>query len=717
MSENRTDTKHLIYTDVFFLGFTLIGAQIIFIREFLLLFNGNELVIGLLFTIWMISTAAGSFTGRFYKSINDYPALFRALLVFVTVYPIVAIFSAEYFRNDVFELGRMASLTEIIAFSFVLLLPVCFTGGFLFTILNGKLGNESKSLHNSYAIESFGSLVGGAVISLYFIYTLGVNNFRSLTYLLIINFVYFGISDFRHGKEVRSFIFLLLAIGFMYLIYNVEPGQIAKEKYFEGQKLLVTKETPFGNLSITKTGDQLNYYENGVILFSDDNITQREEDVHYAMLQRQSARKVLLIGGGITGTLTEILKYPSVEQLYYVDINPELINLTEKFFKSFQTKRIYSYAIDPVMFVKQTLEKFDVVLVNMPSPVNAQLNRFFTIEFYHRLKHILNHNGLISTRLPSSSNYLSENEIKLQATVLNSLGKVFKNVLLVPGDKNYFIASDSAVQINYANLLTGNGFENSYVNKNYINDDLIRFRSGSILNTFKGVQTVNYDFKPVVYLSAIKHWMSYYGDNSIYITFLCLAFALVFIIFSKPFSSVMFTSGFTGAGTEIILLIAFQVLAGYVYLYLGVVITLFMAGLSIGAFESRKINPAKRNKFTILVQLISGALILITAMTLYFLKEVEVDYYVQFVIGLLILLISILVGFQYGLSVSKNNTEAGKIVSVIYSSDLFGSAFGSLVVAIFFIPVFGIYFSLYIMAGLHLLTLLIYLIKRKIKYL
>jgi spermidine synthase len=238
-----------------------------------------------------------------------------------------------------------------------------------------------------------------------------------------------------------------------------------------------------------------------------------------------------------------------------------------------------------------------------------------------------------------------------------------------------------------------------------------------VLESFNGIPTLNYDFKPVVYLSAIRHWMSYYGDSYKFLPIVCLVLAILFILLSKPFSSVMFTSGFTGAGTEIILLIAFQVLAGYVYLYLGVIITLFMAGLSVGAFESRKIKEKHKNIYTIVNQIISGILILISALMLYYIKHFETQLSVQSAIGMVIFIVAVLVGFQYGLSVSLNREDPKNIVSTIYSSDLIGSAFGSLVVAIFFIPVLGIYMSLYLMAGLHLITLLIYLVKRKIKYL
>lgn len=717
MTSKNQKVKRFIYTDVFFLGFTLIAAQIILIREFLLLFNGNELVIGIVFSIWMILTASGSWLGRFFNGKSDYPALLRGLLILLTIYPIFAVFSIEYFRNDIFEYGRMASFYEIIGYTFIILLPFCFSGGYLFTALNIMAGKGRGRLQNCYAIESFGSLCGGIIVSLYFIYMLGVDNFRSLTYLVLINFVYFGITDFRRGKQISSFGALAVAIGVMILIYNVEPGKIAKEKFFDGQELLLTEETIFGNLSVTRTGNQLNYYENGVILFSDGNIVQKEEDIHYALLQKPGAKNILLVGGGYSGTINEILKYSAVEEITYVENNPEIINLYENSTKTFGGITIRTYAIDPIVYINKTTKKFDIIFVNLPSPSNAQLNRYYTQEFYSKVHQITNSGGILSTRLASSANYLSDEELKLQASIYNSLNQVFKYVLVVQGDKNYYLSSDSILTVNYIDQFSKTGIETDFVNSNYLNDDLIRFRSDKIIESYQEHHTINYDFKPTVYLYYIQHWISYYGNNYWIIPVISFMIILIFAIFSRPFSTVMFTSGFTGAGTEIVLLIVFQVLVGYVYLLLGVVITIFMAGLMTGAFLSRKIAVTRSHRLTIITQLISGIFLFVIAVSLTYIKDIQSGNYLQFILCLFMLIVSCLVGYQYGLSVSRKSDDSGKTVSSIYAADLVGSAIGSLLTAILLIPVLGIYVTLYYLSGFHFLTLLIYLIKHKIKYL
>lgn len=52
------------FLPVFALGSTAIISQLIILREFMTIFNGNELVIGTILGNWMILTALGAFLGR-----------------------------------------------------------------------------------------------------------------------------------------------------------------------------------------------------------------------------------------------------------------------------------------------------------------------------------------------------------------------------------------------------------------------------------------------------------------------------------------------------------------------------------------------------------------------------------------------------------------------------------------------------------------------------
>ena len=717
METENNISNRLLFADAFFLGFTLLGAQIILLREFLLVFSGNELVIGLLLAIWLIITAAGSWSGRFMRTGRNYDNLIRVLFTLLVMYPLAAAFGIEYFRNDLLEPGRMLSLIEVAGYSSLLLFPLCVTGGFLFVLINISAGDTKGKLQNCYAFESLGSLTGGALISLIFIFYLEIDNFKSLEYLIILNLIFFGIHDFRKGKYMESFVFAGITLGLLLFIHEYDLNELAKRKLFNGQELLTSKETAYGNLTVTKTGVQTNFYENGVLLFSTGNVAQREEDVHYAMLQNPGAANVLLIGGGVTGTAEELLKYPAIRQIDYLEMNPAIFILAKEFTPYLTDKRISMIAEDPLRFIKKTDKKYDVVLVNEPTPSGAGLNRFFTVEFYQRLKKLLTPGGLVSTRLTASENYMSDDEVAMQTSVYNSLKISFAHVLAVPGKKLYFIASDSTLKMNYTTLYKKQDLANKYVNDAYLNDDLLQFRADQILSAYTDGSLLNYDFKPSVYLLYIRHWLGFFGWDIRFIPIVVLVLILLFLIIAKPMATAMFTSGFSGAAAEVSLLIAFQVIFGYVYLFLGIIITVFMAGLTIGSLLSKNCRGDNVMKLVKRVQLLSGIFLVALAVMLPLVKGVQHDVLIRWLFSVAMLLVAVLVGYQYGVIVCGSKKNAGRAVASAYSSDLVGSALGSLLVVVYILPVFGLTMTLLLLGGFHFLTLFILTIKRKMKYL
>ncbi len=717
METGKNISNRLLFADAFFLGFTLLGAQIILLREFLLIYSGNELVIGLLLATWLMITALGSWSGRFVRPGRNYDNLIRVLFTFLVIYPLAAAFGIEYFRNNILEPGRMLSLTEVAGYASLLLFPLCFTGGFLFVLINISAGNAKDKLQNCYAFESLGSLVGGALISLYFIFYLEINNFRSLEYMLILNLIFFGIHDFKKEKYLESFIFALITLGLLLLIRQYDLNDLAKRKLFAGQQVLESKETAYGNLTVTRTGAQTNFFENGLLLFSTGDVAQREEDVHYALLQRPGAQRVLLLGGGATGTLRELLKYPDIQQIDYLEINPEVFELARAYTSFPQDSRIRTIAEDPLRYIKKASGKYEVVLVNQPEPSGAELNRFFTVEFYSKLKKLLLPGGVVETRLPASENYMSDDEIAMQTSVFNSLKKSFDKVLVVPGHKLYFIASDSLLEMDYTVLYDKLKPDNKYVNNNWLNDDLLRFRAGQIVSAYTDTSLLNHDFKPTVYLLYIRHWLGMFGMDLRIIPAFELALVVLFLIFSRPLSTAMFTSGFTGAAAEITLLIAFQVIFGYVYLFMGIIITVFMAGLMVGALFSKNCRGEFIFRQVSRVQLASAATLLLLLLLLTVVSNMYNEVLVRWFFILAMLTVSVLVGYQYGVIVCHSKKNRGKTVASAYASDLAGSALGSLLVAVYVIPAYGLTVTLFLLAAFHFLTLFILTVKRKLKYL
>ena len=112
--------------------------------------------------------------------------------------------------------------------------------------------------------------------------------------------------------------FALIAGGILSLVLLVFPSdRFVKQFIFRNQKIILLKDTPYGSLAITESGDQHNFYENNILLTNTSNIIANEEDVHYALVQKHELRNILLISGGASGVISEILKY-DVDRIDYL---------------------------------------------------------------------------------------------------------------------------------------------------------------------------------------------------------------------------------------------------------------------------------------------------------------------------------------------------------------------------------------------------------------
>ena len=77
-----------------------------------------------------------------------------------------------------------------------------------------------------------------------------------------------------------------------------------------------------------------------MLLFSTDNQQFSEEAVHFAMLQHPAPQKVLLVSGGVAGLTGEVLKYRSVKQLDYIEIDPVILEIGKKYTDNLSNHKI-----------------------------------------------------------------------------------------------------------------------------------------------------------------------------------------------------------------------------------------------------------------------------------------------------------------------------------------------------------------------------------------
>jgi len=697
-SMSSADTEKKLAVAIAMVGLTAIVTETILLREFLSVFYGNELVMGVVLAVWMILTGCGSFLGILAARGANKMRVAMILLLFTSLLPLVTVFLLDYLRNLVFPVGAMIGLVESLYSSFILLMPYCLLSGSLFTLFATIMSERSQAnrIPNVYSIEAIGSVIGGLVFNLILIFTF--STFQTLFLLALLDL---GVCLYLSPQlATRAYQIAVLAFGaiVILLVARFDLDGIAKRSLFPDQQVLFHKDTPYGNLVITREGNQENFYENGSLLFVTDDPVSNEDAVHYAMVQFQHPKSVLLVGGGISGTTNEILKY-GVEKVDYVELNPAVIEIGKNYTAALNDPRIHAINEDGRRFVRRAPGHYDVVLINVPDPATAQINRYYTVEFFRELKKTMSPNAVVSLSLLESVDYMGSEARLLSSLIYSSLKSQFRHVLIIPGLRNHYLASDGALTTNVAQAVTDRNISTISVNRFYVDDELLQQRSQEIMKSIDTNAIVNGDFTPVAYFRQLQYWLSYFGlDPWMPAAFIGILLLAV-VVRLNTVSLGMFSGGFAASSIEVILLVSFQIIYGYVYQATGVVITVFMAGLAAGSYIGQKtitaVNYTRYAGVQIALVLYSLALPLVLSS----LKDsVDSDILVYCVFFLLTALVAVLVGIEFSLAARLMQAKFSSIASTLYSVDLIGSAIGALVISIYVLPLFGVVLSSIIVA-------------------
>jgi len=706
------------------LGCSCVMAQLTLMRESLSAFSGNEMVLGVVLGLWLLLMGVGAALGRLFAPRTEACPAFEWLLILTALLPPLQIFALRSLRNVVFLRGAAVGLTETIAAVLVLLLPYCLAAGCALTLGCVLLMREegAKGIGHGYIADSVGSIVGGILFSL-----LLVRWFDHIALMVcpaILCLLAAGVLG--AGRKSRATPALAASMGIALLagLWLAHPDALSTALQFPGQRILERTRSPYGRLLVTQSGGQFNFLENGVALACSGDVRRIEETVHYPMGQRPDAARVLLISGGISGTANEILKYP-VQRVDYVELDPLLPELGKKYLPAnLANSRIHIINADGRMFIRRCAaraEKYDVVILDAPPPATAQLNRFYTAEFFAETKRVLAPNGVVSFAVGEYENYMGPGLARILATAQRSLSMSFHNTLAIPGGRVFFLGSDGPLSLEIASSLEKRRIATALVNRHYLDAMLMPDRMADIARALTPEGAPNTDLDPVLYFYYLRHWLSQFDAR--FGPFQGgLIFLLVFyLVRLRGASLVLFASGFAGSALEIVLLLAFQVLCGSVYYQLGVIVTVFMLGLAVGAqaclraprgwvlrpsatsngsslFPNRiATNPAPLGSDATTLVILSLAIAVFAALLPFFLcalgrLEVALSsvLLVKTVVALLTFALAVMAGAQFPLAnrIDFDNSASG--VSRLYTADFVGACLGALLASTLLAPLIGI---------------------------
>ncbi len=689
---------------VFFSGTAAVIAQTLMIRESIALFGGYELISGILLCFWLVWAGIGSFVYSKSKIRLTARASYTFLLILLSLF---TVFSISFIRLtlSIFALpfGEIIPLGKVIIISFLSLAPTSFIFGALFPAASRLLEPEQV-----YFYEGIGSFCGGILLSFILVQILPTYGILLLVVCLLVT------CAIAITSKKRLLIIPVLLLFVFVKINNIE--WFLRSKQMPGQELVGLAESRYGVIAVTRSGTQINFYTNGVYDFSYPDLYSSEEAVQYPMLMHDAPRNVLLVGGGVSSCLEQILKHEP-EHVTYLELDPHIIRIADPHIgKSIDAYDNVSVIFgDGRFYIKKTKEKYDVVIINLPDPVNVQLNRFYTTDFFAEVRRVLNENGILSIRITAPPDIISPLFGQLLNTVERSLKTSFKEVLILPAAKTTFLASDHKIEsINVVNILKERTRERNlalqYVNEYFFDYNLTTEKMNYLKERVAdSPAALNTDLKPVCYYYTMILWGGVVSESirEIFIKifnanpFLFLLLFIPFPFFLRRRSIVylsVFSIGASEISAEVILIILFQIYYGYVYSWIGAIIAFYMLGLALGTMFYMRSMLFRRSTRKVLsnVELVMGfyfAVILLISL-------VKIPG-TALLIPFLVFFGGFMGGLHFPLSIAiLKRRHAG----TVYSVDLVGSSFGALITAVIFIPILGIVFTLFLFIVLNILV-------------
>ena len=739
-------------------GFVATVAQIIILRELLVLFYGNELSAGLIFAGWLLWSGLGSgLAGKWASKISAHTSLLRLMLVcLATLLPLSVLFIRATRIIWTLPSGELVSIGKMLLISIAVTGIFCPVSGALFGIcwaVHRKNG-ENQPLR-IYMGEALGAAAAGLVV--YFVFLPYGSVFTTIWITSGMGLIISGwlLRPWRPASNLRLGHLIWMAVSLMVVAIALGGSRLdhLSRRWQWGPNLSAVYDTAFHNIAVLKKVDQVSVFTNGLWLFSEPDRLSSEQGVHLALLQHPNPRSVLLLGGGIAGLLEELFKQPGIQRVDYVETDPDFIRLLKPHLSSataasLQRPLVRQFHHDLRVFMHRSDEHYDVILMNTGDPITTQMNRFYTFEFFKNVKQRLAPGGIFSFAVSGGESMLGPTQARFLGSIRKTLVQVFSQTLIYPGDQNRFFATDrSDVLLTdpavLADRIVERNLQLTYIREDILQDALNPFRLDyfkSILEGIGGV-AVNRDFFPICYFHNLMLWAIQWHEGlqqffiflaDVKIQWLWTALAVLGVItvaifwsgrckFRSAVAGSIFVSGGIEMVLQVVFLLSFQIMAGFVYRQLALIIAFFMTGLAIGAgwiawqYPSPSNALATRAHFIRVQVLVCG--LPLGLMLLLPLVQGEIRLYFSpaamgWLFSSLSLITGILGGIHFALAVSVMagiGVALEKIGGGFYALDLAGAAAGVLMATLFIIPIYGIMNTLIFLStlsGISLLTLL-----------
>ena len=188
------------------------------------------------------------------------------------------------------------------------------------------------------------------------------------------------------------------------LVFLDEPDFFESQQHYH-DKVVLSEETRFQRIDVTEWKGEYWFYHDRINQFSSiDSWLYFEPFAHPAIQLVPSEAQVLIIGGENGMLLNELSQYQQA-QVTLLPVDPEYLEVakTDSLFTRQNGGALSSPGLEiqdqeAFQWLNQHKAAYDLILVDVPDPIDVELNQYYSLEFYELCREALNTEGLLVTQ-------------------------------------------------------------------------------------------------------------------------------------------------------------------------------------------------------------------------------------------------------------------------------------------------------------------------------
>ncbi|HET9698852.1 MAG TPA: polyamine aminopropyltransferase [Terriglobales bacterium] len=206
----------------------------------------------------------------------------------------------------------------------------------------------------------------------------------------------------RAKQLLRGFSIVVLCALLTGLFQAKRITEAAEDNIY-ADDIIFARDSRYQHIVLTRFKDDLRLFLNSHLQFSSrDEYRYHEALIHPGLASIPAPRRVLVLGGGDGLAVREILKYPQVESVTLVDLDPEMTKLftgnamlTALNQRSLLSPKVRVINADAFPWIDENNDSFDFIVIDFPDPTNYSLGKLYTTAFYRAVARHLSAQGLL----------------------------------------------------------------------------------------------------------------------------------------------------------------------------------------------------------------------------------------------------------------------------------------------------------------------------------